>query len=570
MLAKLAVLVAGVILGLYTAVSAVGGRAFWATHDVWLGTAALLGAGWALILSGLILTQTDHEKRPGVLLALGGFTWFLATWGNAGTASQVTFAIGLMTYAVTPAVVGHAVLSYRSGRARSWTALALISAGYLITVGLQGLLTVFVVDPGVQGCWGCPPNPLLVSWQPQLAAALNWIGLRAGLGWSAAMVLFVLWGLVAATPGRRRSIGLTRACALVFFVAVTARYALSLDAGYLGAGIYEAALLTVEALALVLLSAAVVVDLIRARLTHRALTRLVVELGVAGPGQLRDALAVRLGDPDLALAYPVRGGGGYLDANANVVALPDTDGKDITKLTYAGSEVALLVHRRGLLDSPGAVADLVSAVHLGLENERLHAEALAQLAELRSSGARIVAAGDDERRRLERDLHDGAQQRLVGLSLGLRLLEANAARDVYELELAQQELRRAIVDLRDIAHGIYPVVLKDRGLANAWKALAETRQLKLGRMPTGRFPDVVESTAYLLVARTTASGPANVSAATEAGALVVTVSTGAGLPDLGDVEDRVRTLDGALDMHQTDHQGTLITLRLPASVRPAN
>ena len=335
MLAKLAVLAAGVILGLYTAVSAVGGRAFWATHDVWLGTAALLGAGWALMLSGLILTLTDQEKRPGVLLTLGGFTWFLATWGNAGAGSELTFAIGLMTYAVTPAVVAHAVLSYRSGRLRSWIPLALISAGYLITVGLQGLLTVFVVDPRVQGCWSCPPNPLLVSSQPRLAAAFNWIGLRAGLGWSAAMVLFILWGLVSATPGRRRSIGLTRAFALVFFVAVTARYALSLDAGYLGAGIYEAALLTVEALALVLLSAAVVVDLIRARLRHRALTRLVVELGVAGPGQLRDALAVRLGDPDLALAYPVRGGEGYLDANANVVALPDTDGKEVTKLTYA-------------------------------------------------------------------------------------------------------------------------------------------------------------------------------------------------------------------------------------------
>ncbi len=522
------------------------------------------------MLSGLILTLTDQEKRPGVLLTLGGFTWFLATWGNAGAGSELTFAIGLMTYAVTPAVVAHAVLSYRSGRLRSWIPLALISAGYLITVGLQGLLTVFVVDPRVQGCWSCPPNPLLVSSQPRLAAAFNWIGLRAGLGWSAAMVLFILWGLVSATPGRRRSIGLTRAFALVFFVAVTARYALSLDAGFLGAGVYEAELLTVEALALVLLSAAVVVDLIRARLRHRALTRLVVELGVAGPGQLCDALAVRLGDPDLALAYPVRGGEGYLDANANVVALPHTNGKEVTRLTYSGSDVALLVHRRGLLDSPGAVADLVSAVHLGLENERLHAEALTQLAELRSSGARIVAAGDDERRRLERDLHDGAQQRLVGLSLGLRLVEAQAPRDVYELDLAQQELRHAIADLRDIAHGIYPVVLKDRGLASAWKALAETRQLKLGRMPAGRFPDVVESTAYLLVARTSASGPVNVSAATEAGALVVTVSTGAELPDLGDVEDRVRTLDGALDVHQTDHERTLITLRVPASMRPAS
>jgi len=118
------------------------------------------------------------------------------------------------------------------------------------------------------------------------------------------------------------------------------------------------------------------------------------------------------------------------------------------------------------------VDDLVSAVHLGLENEHLQAEALAQLADLRSSGARIVAEGDEGRRRLERDLHDGAQQRLVGLSLGFRLLRSQVSASIPELEAADNEIQQAIAELRQLARGLYPVVLRDQGLAVALYALS--------------------------------------------------------------------------------------------------
>src|SRR5829696_5182723 len=130
------------------------------------------------------------------------------------------------------------------------------------------------------------------------------------------------------------------------------------------------------------------------------------------------------------------------------------------------------------------VDDLVSAVHLGLENEHLQAEALAQLADLRSSGARIVAEGDEGRRRLERDLHDGAQQRLVGLSLGFRLLRSQVSASIPELEAADNEIQQAIAEVRQLARGLYPVVLGDQGLAVALYALSESRHLRVESAPS--------------------------------------------------------------------------------------
>jgi signal transduction histidine kinase len=210
------------------------------------------------------------------------------------------------------------------------------------------------------------------------------------------------------------------------------------------------------------------------------------------------------------------------------------------------------------------VDDLVSAVHLALENERLHAEALAQLADLRSSGVRIVAEGDEERRRLERDLHDGAQQRLVGLSLVLRLLRSRVPTRTPELEAADGELQQAITELRQMARGLYPVVLRDQGLAVALSALAESRHIRVESAPTERLPAVVESTAYLLVARVSQGGGlTTVEAVNNGGRLVLEATIEGDLDNLGDVGDRVRTLEGSLDLTHPAGGVTSVRLSLP-------
>jgi signal transduction histidine kinase len=313
-----------------------------------------------------------------------------------------------------------------------------------------------------------------------------------------------------------------------------------------------------------LLSGPVLADLVRARLTHRALTRLVVDLaGGTETGHLRAAMAARLGDPDLVIGYPIDGGSRFVDAMARDVEVPPSDGRSMTTLRYGGSDEAVLVHRPGLLGSPEMVDDLVSAVHLGLENEHLQAEALAQLADLRSSGARIVAEGDEERRRLERNLHDGAQQRLVGLSLALRLLRSRASTKTPELEAADGELQQAIAELRHLARGLYPVVLRDQGLAAALNALAESRHIRVVSAPTERLPVVIESTAYVLVARLSESGRTTVGAVSKDGRLVVEATVEGDLDNLGDSADRVRTLEGSLDITHPSGGVVLVRLWLP-------
>jgi signal transduction histidine kinase len=231
--------------------------------------------------------------------------------------------------------------------------------------------------------------------------------------------------------------------AIADLLAVAASYGHGLDRGFVGADRVHARLWLAQAVVLLLLAAATVLALVRSRRSQRSLTRLVIDLGNATrPGQLRAALAQRLSDPDLILGYPVDDGRRYVDAEAHEVDLTNPHpGQSRTRLAYAGSEIAMLVHRRGILDTPEAIGDLVSAVYLALENERLRAEALTQLADLRSSGARILSAGDEERRRLERDLHDGAQQRLIGLALAMRLLRSRATTAKNHLDLADRPHR---------------------------------------------------------------------------------------------------------------------------------
>jgi len=218
------------------------------------------------------------------------------------------------------------------------------------------------------------------------------------------------------------------------------------------------------------------------------------------------------------------------------------------------------VRRRGILETPEAVAELVSAVHLALDNERLHAEALTQLVGLQSSGSRILAAGDEERRRLERDLHDGAQQRLLGLALALRLLRSTATTGKIELDLAESEVREAIAELRNIARGIHPVVLRESGLAAALAALAECRLLRIGDVPTARYPAVVESTVYRLVALASESSPTTVSIDQQDATVTVHVDVEADLPDISEVRDRATTLNGQLTVSHEQSSPRIILI----------
>jgi signal transduction histidine kinase len=359
----------------------------------------------------------------------------------------------------------------------------------------------------------------------------------------------------------------------------------SLPRGMLGIGQFEFRLWLGQAAALCAIGLGVAWSWLLRRRTRSVMARLVVELGGSPPpGGLRDVLARSLGDPDLKVAYRLTEPERSVDARGMPVDPATPEGRAVTPLARQGQTMAMLVHRQGLLDDPAVVDEVVSATRLALENERLQAEVFAQLEDLRASRARIIATGDTERRRLERDLHDGAQQRLVGLSLALRLARAALDGDpdpklIASIDQADDALRMAINELRELAHGIFPAVLTDEGLGAAVEALADRAPIPITivAMPEERFPSPVETAAYFLIAEVTGSSAALAGAS---GAtldvrrdgnrlLVEVIDEGMGTaerdPESGfiDLADRIGALEGQLWVEHTTSGTLTIRAEIP-------
>jgi len=292
-----------------------------------------------------------------------------------------------------------------------------------------------------------------------------------------------------------------------------------------------------------------------------------------------------MGDPSLEIAYVVLDGRGYVDASGFPYELPgEGSGRAVTVLESAGRPIAALVHDEALAHDPEIVEAVAAAARLAIANERLRAELRAQLEEVRASRARIVDAGDAERRRVQRDLHDGAQQRLVTLSLELglirnRLDEGTDPEIAAQLESIGQELREAIDELRELARGIHPSILTDAGLAAALESLAQRSALpvSLDDRSTGRLPERVEVTAYFVVAEaltnvTKYARASRVSVRLESrdGLLRVEVeddgiggvdpTSGSGLRGL---QDRVTAIGGRLSVEGPSGEGTCVRAEIP-------
>jgi signal transduction histidine kinase len=558
----------GVAVGAYSLDVAHDDPGYWFAGASTLDDLALLAAGWALIASGLAFWVRRPGNRFGPLLAAAGFAWFLPEWNNPGIGSALPFTIGLCLYAACPPLVGHAVLAYPGGQLRSHMDRVAVVGAYVGGVLVLGVLPALVFDPDAQGCTQCRANLLAVSDRNDLWTDLNRAGLYLGLAWALALASLILVRITHASNWARPIV----AAGVAYLTFVAGGIALSLDRGELSNGAMERRLWLVQAAALVVLSAGVAWSWVLSRRARAAVARLVVDLAQSPPpGGLRDVLAGTVGDPGLVLAYPLDATGRLVDAQGHQVE-PDR-GQEETKLIRDGSVVAVLGHAPGLLAAEELVDEVAAAARLALENERLQAEVSAGLEELRASRARIVAAGDAERRRLERDLHDGAQQRLVGLSLSLRLARGELAKDagpetVALLDEADAELRAAIADLRELAQGIFPAVLADEGLAAAVEALAEDGRvpIRIRDLAEGRFPPQVETAAYTVVAE--AARATTVGIAVEAkhfgNALLVDVETHDDLGlDVVVLQDRLRVLGGRLAVERADDGSVTLHAELP-------
>jgi signal transduction histidine kinase len=255
----------------------------------------------------------------------------------------------------------------------------------------------------------------------------------------------------------------------------------------------------------------------------------------------------------------------------------------VTTVVREGQPVAAVLHDPAVLDASLLVREIGTAARLAVDNERLRAEARFRVRELHASRSRIVETGDVERRRLERDLHDGAQQRLVGLSVALRMAQTalEDKRDrvaVASLEDADAGLQRAIAELRELAHGIHPVELSEEGLAAAIEALADHTPLLVGSLPAERLPAAVETAAYVLVEDMTRRADArrdgttlSVEARRGNGRLVVVVedpgktSRDRAAEDLLAVRDRIGALEGRLSIEALSPAGVRVEAELPCA-----
>jgi signal transduction histidine kinase len=534
--------------GLYALGVARGDPAYWFGGASALTGTALLAAGWALTAAGLTHWIRRPESLFGPLLATAGFAWFVPELDNPEVGAAIAFTVGLVLPFLCPALVGHALLLHPGSRLRGPLERTVAVLGYSALVGVLGLLPALLTDPQATGCSACPENLLAVSDRGSAAQTVTRIGLVAGASWGLAVAGLCLHRLRSARGLRRPLL----AAGVVYAGLVAAQLALSVEPGLVEVGAPGRRLWLGQAAALVALAGIVGWSWIRARHARDVVARLVLELAESPPpGGLRDALARIVGDPELVLAYPLGDDGRLVDAAGAPVELGAE--RHRTQLVREGRPVAVLAHADGLLSDEQVVDEVAAAARLALENERLQAEIQARLSELRASRARIVATGDAERRRLERDLHDGAQQRLVGLALSLRMLRSQL--DTPQLARADEELRLATADLRELAHGIFPAVLADEGLAAAVEALGEEARVpvRIGALAEGRFGDSVETAAYTVIAEIvrSADSPVDVATVRTGSSLEVDVVAEVDGIDLVGLEDRIGALEGTLAVERS-------------------
>ena len=529
--------------------------------------------GWSFIATGLYAWRKWPDSRFGALMTVLGFTWFLAVLSASD--DPWVFTAGIVLGSVWGAVLGHALLSFPSGRLPGAPQRALVLAAYIVVPLAPVPALLFGTADQVVGCSEpCPENMLMVTSDPALADTL----LTAGSALVMTLSLLAVWMLAmrwrAAGSAERRSLAplfVAGATTLLFIVA----YSATLVPALLWFGFAAFAAMPFAFLA----------GMLRADVEQsRAIRGLLAGLGDrSAHGDLRDALAAALGDPALSLAFWMPEQERYVDAAGGPVELPAGDSAEaVTEIERDGRRVAAIVHDRSLVDRRESVRAAGAATALLLENERLDAEVRAHVVELRASRARLVEAGDAARRRLERDLHDGAQSRLVALALNLRLarMAMDDGSDAAALvDRSLDELRHSLEELRQLAHGIHPVVLTDRGLEAAVQSLAARAPVpvEVDAAPAGRLPEAVETAAYFVVseALTNVAKYADATHATVrvqrvAGRLVVEVSDDgkggadpAGGSGLRGLSDRVAALDGALDVSSPAGQGTTLTARLP-------
>ncbi len=532
----------------------------------------------AFLATGLLAWARRPANRTGRVMVATGLFLLLDPLQDGAVPALVP--IGLVATTVSDILLAYLILAFPWGTLQSnfhrvflaLSAVALVSAN---------LLALAAYDPRAFG--GDYDNPFLLIRDPGLAEAAMTLSRLTSI-----VVLVGLLGIFAARWARasgpaRRTYSPVLIPATVLAIAIMVSTILSAfpvpDELSLVAGV-------TQALARAFIPVGFLVGLLRTRMARSAIADLVVELGeTPAPARLRDALANALGDPSLTVAYWSPAVDAYVAADGAPTELPtEASDRAVTLLERDGQPIAAILHDPVLLEDPGLVASVASAMRLSVENERLQAEVEAQLGEVRESRARIVAAGDAERKRVERDLHDGAQQRLVSLTLALRLAKLKLGDDGdpevrLSLDQASDEARSALAELRELARGIHPQILTEAGLGSAIESLADRSSVDVAvdLATDRRFSPAVEAAAYFVVSEALAN-VAKYAGASRAlirldwhdDELTVEISddgVGGAEPGAGGglrgLADRLSAIDGRLEIISPTGGGTRLLAHIP-------
>jgi signal transduction histidine kinase len=543
------------------------------------------------IAVGIYAWLRRPDERFGRLLVVLGGGWFLTTL--AQSSDPLAFSAGRVAAWVMEVAVVFLVLAFPTGRLGTRLDRQLVAAAVAL-VGLLYLPTALMVEHYPEPTpWsscepGCPANALmLLDAQPAFVDQIV-LPLRAVL--TVLLFLAVTLRLIQrvrnASELMRRTLLPVLAVAIarlvVYVVGIVAR-APSPDSAAVDA-LTWALTLGVPALAV-----AFFVGLLERRLyVAKALQQLGLRTRAdSSAGELRTALAEAVDDPTLEIVYPAEGTeGGWRDAGGAPRERPADDDPDrrLTEIRDGDRIVAGLLHDAALCDHGEFVEAVAAYALIALENRRLTGAVEASLSEVRDSRARIVATADRERRRIERDLHDGAQQRLVALGIQLELagelVATDSAAGQERLRALQGEVTETLEEIRGLAHGVYPPLLADRGLPDALRSAARGAPVPTAVEPDGivRYPQEVESAVYFCCLEALQ----NVSKhATGASAVAIILEHGAALrfevrddgpgfvvggvegDGLTNMRDRLAAVGGELEIRSAPGSGTVVAGTIP-------
>jgi PAS domain S-box-containing protein len=454
--------------------------------------------------AGLYAVYRNPGARFGWLLVLAGVLW--SPTMLAESADSVLYSIGRVSVWFAELLLIYLVLAFPTGRLSSRTDRLLVRAGAVIVA----LYVVYALlgdypEPSPWATCGtdCPDNAfMLPSSEPGFVGAALLPALQlASVVVFAGVALQLLRRLMKGTSLMRVELVPVLAAAVVR-MAATVAFLIAREADS-GSQLTEV-LGWIALLATPAVSVGFLIGLVGSRVrAARALSKLSV-LGRPTAQQLRDVIAQAVDDPSLEVVYRTSGDPAeWVDDVGHPVALPEApDGRATTEIRTAGLPVAALIHDPALVGAPVITEVAKGFTQMALQNQRLETELRSSLRELQASRSRIMSAADEERRRIERDLHDGAQQRLLALAIELEmagdLVASNPGEGAQRLHELVEDVNEAMADIRSLASGLYPSLLLERGLVEALSAVAAG-----GSVPTtltaeslGRYAPEIEGAVY--------------------------------------------------------------------------